>query len=575
MSGEYEYRPFDSSVEEGSPSRRYDFEFDEEDYSSPNRNPNQRRSNQEEDEEEELRQRNNQEEEEDDEQQQQKLNGKIESLQQRIDRLEVELVAERQQKVEIQQRYEAELQLAQKELEVRVRAAVEEGNNRPISSAANSKPSTANDNTQLQAEVKRWKTKCEHLQEKLEMALVSNPHSGGGSAAVPGPIQEELVKYCQKYSVYSELQDKLTLNVNDCLKILQSMHNQLRKAKISNRAKAESKHGDEDEQSLTSNPVKERLQAYHEHHRLHDKIKALEEELKLAANHADDLTHLKNRVLQLSERIRQEKEYKRNFELEGLSLKKKVDMLSDHIEKLVLHIKREGAAKVKFAEQSRVLDKENAKMKERYDGLARKMGAKDRLIFELREGSRVLEDQLKLMDEKYLELRNKLDYARYVSAKKIKKAEKAAADLRIKYALSGGVVPLDSLPMPSSVSTAGSTFDNMSFDSANYQRMMMNRSNTGFDGLNDSFGPSTTSTNGKQPLGSIRRGSSSKLQLTTDGSIVGGPDGIPTITTQSSFKTANSLLSLDDVLEKIRVQQGNRNDWTEDKVRKFVSDFSK
>ena len=38
----------------------------------------------------------------------------------------------------------------------------------------------------------------------------------------------------------------------------------------------------------------------------------------------------------------------------------------------------------------------------------RKSVAKDRYLIELREGSKILEDQLRLMDEKYLELRGKL-----------------------------------------------------------------------------------------------------------------------------------------------------------------------
>ncbi len=35
------------------------------------------------------------------------------------------------------------------------------------------------------------------------------------------------------------------------------------------------------------------------------------------------------------------------------------------------------------------------------------------------QGSKILEDQLRLMDEKYLELRCKLDYARDVSSVKV------------------------------------------------------------------------------------------------------------------------------------------------------------
>jgi hypothetical protein len=41
------------------------------------------------------------------------------------------------------------------------------------------------------------------------------------------------------------------------------------------------------------------------------------------------------------------------------------------------------------------------------------------------------------MDEKYLELRTKLDYARDSGVKKVQKAEKIARELRMKYALAG------------------------------------------------------------------------------------------------------------------------------------------
>lgn len=58
-----------------------------------------------------------------------------------------------------------------------------------------------------------------------------------------------------------------------------------------------------------------------------------------------------------------------------------------------------------------------------------------RLISELREGSKVLVDQLGLMDEKYLDLRSKLDVARSQQRAMVEKAQKEAADLRKQIAM--------------------------------------------------------------------------------------------------------------------------------------------
>ena len=60
------------------------------------------------------------------------------------------------------------------------------------------------------------------------------------------------------------------------------------------------------------------------------------------------------------------------------------------------------------------------------------------------------------MDEKYLELRTKLDYARESGMKKVQKAEKIARELRMKYALAGGNTLLDKIGLPD-IFTNGST----------------------------------------------------------------------------------------------------------------------
>ena len=50
--------------------------------------------------------------------------------------------------------------------------------------------------------------------------------------------------------------------------------------------------------------------------------------------------------------------------------------------------------------------------------------------------------------QKYLELRTKLDWAREMGAKKIRKAEQKAKELRAKFAFAGNVTLLDSVQLP-------------------------------------------------------------------------------------------------------------------------------
>ena len=59
-----------------------------------------------------------------------------------------------------------------------------------------------------------------------------------------------------------------------------------------------------------------------------------------------------------------------------------------------------------------IQSKEKLLLEARNKALLRKANIASGIIVELKEGGKILEDQLKLMDEKYLELRQKLDYMR-------------------------------------------------------------------------------------------------------------------------------------------------------------------
>ena len=64
---------------------------------------------------------------------------------------------------------------------------------------------------------------------------------------------------------------------------------------------------------------------------------------------------------------------------------------------------------------------------------------------QISEGSRVLEDQLKLMDEKYLEMRFKLDNYREQFNRVMNKQKKETQAIRLKYAVATGGQLLDAV----------------------------------------------------------------------------------------------------------------------------------
>ena len=264
------------------------------------------------------------------------------------------------------------------------------------------------------------------------------------------------------------------------------------------------------------------------------RIKSLEDELRLALGAAEDIRALKAKMMQLIERIRVEKESRHRLDQENKQNKRKMEMLSDHIEKLMTHLKHEAAAKIRALEQLRASEKETLKMKTKAALIHRKSVAKDRFLIELREGSKILEDQLRLMDEKYLELRAKLDFARESGAKKVKRAERLAADLRVKYALAGGTGTLDNIPLPSIY--GGST-----------------ASTTEMDEMSMSMTLATGSVTG----GSVKGGSSKgkkkvKIGAATAPGGKGGPD-------------------IDSVIEKIRLKTGGVPEWTEDRLKSLTA----
>ena len=262
------------------------------------------------------------------------------------------------------------------------------------------------------------------------------------------------------------------------------------------------------------------------------RIKSLEDELRLALGAAEDIKALKTKLVQMIDRIRSEKEARERQMFDLKTTRKKLLILTDHIEKLMSHLKHEAAAKIRALETLREQEKTTFLANQKCLKFSRQGVAKDRLIMELREGGKILEDQLRLMDEKYLELRTKLDFARENSEKRIRKAEKIAGELRVKFALAGNMQPLDSMPMPQSRG------DNGSYTASEFDE--------GY-----SVVQSVMTADSKSSTGRLKRNKSAPKEKVFE-------------TEKEKEEEVQRLL------EKMRLKQGRGANWTEEKARQLT-----
>eukprot|EP01032_Pedospumella_encystans_P012206 gene12206-14138_t len=455
-----------------------------------------------------------------DEQQAQKVNGKLEALRSEIESLSRSL-DNATRKIKDLTDENARLEKDNS----RIASAYEQSKVSSVSSGGDSDGKAA-------AELATLKKKNESLKEQLDSALSVNP------ATCPHALKQEFIKLCKGNDKFQNLKDK-DLTVEMCVKILKAQKPKnvdvlTHGSALDGGASVVSAVSAAD--SVTSK-----------------RIKQLEHELKLtASSNTHDVQSLRDKVIHMNERIRIEKEHKYRAEEELKAAQKKIDMLGSHMEKLILHLKHEGAHKLRLAEQLRVSERENSALTEKSDLISRKSAAKDRLVLELREGSKVLEDQLRLMDEKYMELRTKLDYARELGVKKIKKAEKTASELRIKFAMYNGSAILDAIPLPTEQQQHGYPSDPWSGSNNQYG-----------GGLNGGG-------SGLMPPGDMRQGSSPTSRRSRGGR---GNSNLSVSSSMNSLTLGGITRepTMDGVLEKIRKQEGRKQDWTADKLKNLAN----
>ena len=152
----------------------------------------------------------------------------------------------------------------------------------------------------------------------------------------------------------------------------------------------------------------------------------------------DTVIQLKEKSHDLTNRYTRQKEKTEEAREEIRRSNDRVKALSEHIEKLMVHLKHEAAAKARASAANRRTTKELNLFQQRNEALINKNRSREKVIRELREGCRILEDQLRLMDEKYIELRNKLDWTRNQSQKEVRKIQAEANKLRVKWMMVAG-----------------------------------------------------------------------------------------------------------------------------------------
>jgi len=410
-------------------------------------------------------------------------------------------------------------------------------------------------NKELLLEVKAERATIDRLKHELSLARLELGQAptveGGiksvsseslGGAYISNELKHEMVAFCAAHDkdLGVTLHDAHHATDAMCISILKAATSMIKSGKAASRT-GTAATGRGGGTAAGAQAAKEQV--------LIERIKDLESELKLALGAAEDIRALKAKLLQLVDRVRQEKESKMKADAELALTTKKMQMLADHLEKLMTHLKHEAAAKIRAMEQLRVADKEMAKVKEKSELIARKSAAKDRLVLELREGCKILEDQLRLMDEKYLELRTKLDWARENSEKKVRSAVAKAKELRVKFALMGNTMPLDKVPLPD-------IHGNASVLSTESESMMSRGGGDG--GSIRRGGPGGHRGGGSAP--GMRKHSNTSQSLTS-------LDGNNYTNTNSGGGVGFTEPNIDHVLEKIRKKAGGKVDWDDHKLR--------
>ncbi len=153
--------------------------------------------------------------------------------------------------------------------------------------------------------------------------------------------------------------------------------------------------------------------------------------------HTNILRNSKKETEQLNEKLiktlnasKREREMRMKLDRDLQKVNDKVSALSEHIEKLMVHLKFEVTSKAKALKKYSRCLKERDSLAQRCSFYETSSNGKEDAIAALKDNSNILEKQLIMMNDKYIELRKKLDWTRTNMERVIKKKDDEINNLR-------------------------------------------------------------------------------------------------------------------------------------------------
>ena len=141
---------------------------------------------------------------------------------------------------------------------------------------------------------------------------------------------------------------------------------------------------------------------------------------------------LKARVSKLADRARTERELRGRADKEVAKSKEQVEVLTEHIETLMMQLKQQTSAKSAALKELSSVSREIEMVKSRSAAMSKRNARKDALINDLRNESAALDSELQTMQAKYGELRLKVDWTRSQTTNTLKKKNEEIQHLQTK-----------------------------------------------------------------------------------------------------------------------------------------------
>ena len=165
---------------------------------------------------------------------------------------------------------------------------------------------------------------------------------------------------------------------------------------------------------------------------LERRVAEMQSQLDGANVDADNEADLKLKVSRLADRARTERELRGRAEKDLAKSKEQTEVLAEHIETLVMQLKQQASAKSQALKDLSSASREVDLLRSRSAAMSKRNARKDALINDLRNEATALESELQKMQEKYGELRLKVDWTRSQTTNTLKKKSEEIQHLQTK-----------------------------------------------------------------------------------------------------------------------------------------------